>query len=656
MQSQEALQAAQLLAAKLSQEIGFNVKPIQHQQLEEEEIEGRRIIRQSGNNGGAQQFKKWRAPNKFAKRSGFAVFVGDLTERVTEDDLIHAFERFGAIESCRVIRDRNSNISKGFGFVNFERDADRQRVIHMNKKIIIDKRTITLRVGQTKLLGSGKEPEVMPARRGTTVWVGSLPIGPEVKDLTRLERKFTKIVGFPAEFFNLKDAGYGFLTYDTEEKAEAATKMLNGADCWGSMLRASMAYANTEERELMNKKLVMMNRQIEGGNIFTITDLTLLEKSVRTLWIGRLPSGTTARDVKNTFEVFGEVYSSTIMRDKVTGIEKNCGFVCFKDWRSTHKCWDAHNKNKKMVKIMNCPLAICRANPHKRIQLSAFQHGLIDMDGNPTKLFTNSIYGEELAEGQDEGALPQAEYYQDPKTGQIYEASQLASVFGYQEPVNVVFPGSQDYIKPVTQHTQLAEKRARDEMMNQNLLKQQQRLQQSYATQMIASPQQSYPSPSGYSQISPRIEQLTPAPFQGVPRPPELPPPPFQGVPRPPATPPPLSLLKKAKAKSQVSLFQGVPRPPATPPPASVRKTQQIVYIRQVPAQPQYPAKREGAVHLLPPRSLVSPMQNQQHTIVQQSTLPQLSSPPLPAGKFSTAPKRGRHRYAPYELDKVTMV
>eukprot|EP00495_Collosphaeridae_sp_1-RS-2012_P003444 TRINITY_DN285_c0_g1_i3.p1 TRINITY_DN285_c0_g1~~TRINITY_DN285_c0_g1_i3.p1 ORF type:complete len:332 (+),score=44.96 TRINITY_DN285_c0_g1_i3:310-1305(+) len=331
------------------------------------------------------------------------------------------------------------------------------------------------------------------------------------------------------------------------------------------------------------------------------------------------------------------------MRDKVTGIEKNCGFVCYKDWRSTHKCWEAHNKNKKMVKIMNCPLAICRANPHKRIQLSAFQHGLIDMDGNPTKLFTNSIYGEELAEGQDAGALPQAEYYQDPKTGQIYEAAQLASVFGYQEPVNVVFPGSQDYIKPVTQHTQLAEKRARDELMNQNLLKHQQRLQQSYATQMIASPQQSYPSPSGYSQISPRIEQLTPAPFQGVPR--------------PPATPPPLSLLKKAKAKAPVSLFQGVPRPPATPPPASVRKNQQIVYIRQVPSpQPQYPTKREGAVHLLPPRSLVTPMQNQQHTMVQQSTLPQLSSPPLPARKFSTAPKRGRHRYAPYELDKVTMV
>jgi len=640
MQNQGALQVAQQLAAKLSQEIGFNVKPIQSQQLEEEEIESRRIIRKTGNNnGGAQQFQKWRAPNKYAKRSGFAVFVGDLTERVTEDDLIHAFERFGAIESCRVIRDRSTNVSKGFGFVNFERDADRQRVIHMNKKIIIDKRTITLRVGQTKI-GTGKEPEVMPARRGTTVWVGSLPIGPEVKDLTRLERKFTKLVGFPAEFFNLKEAGYGFLTYDTEEKAEAATKMLNGADCWGSMLRASMAYANTEERELMNKKLVMMNRQIEGGNIFTITDLTLLEKSVRTLWIGRLPSGTTARDVKNTFEVFGEVYSSTIMRDKVTGIEKNCGFVCFKDWRSTHKAWEAHNKNKKMVKIMNCPLAICRANPHKRIQLSAFQHGLIDMDGNPTKLFTNSIYGEELAEGQDEGALPQAEYYQDPNTGQIYQAAQLASVFGYQEPVNVVFPGSQDYIKPVTQHTQLAEKRARDELMNQNLLKQQQRLQQSYAPQMIASPQQAYPSQTGYSQISPRIQQLTPAPFQGVPR--------------PPATPPPLSLLKKAKAKAQVSLFQGVPKPPANPPPASVRKKQQIVYIRQVPSQPQYPTKREGAVHLLPPR-MASPMQNQQHTIVQQPTIPQMSSS-LPVGKFSTAPQRGRHRYAPYQLDNVTMV
>jgi len=48
------------------------------------------------------------------------VFVGNLSFQTTEDEMRTAFERFGAVESVRIITDRDSGRSKGFGFVRRE--------------------------------------------------------------------------------------------------------------------------------------------------------------------------------------------------------------------------------------------------------------------------------------------------------------------------------------------------------------------------------------------------------------------------------------------------------------------------------------------------------------------------------------------------------
>jgi RNA recognition motif-containing protein len=45
------------------------------------------------------------------------IYVGNLSYEVTEDDLQQAFEAFGQVESVRIIKDKYSGQSKGFGFV-----------------------------------------------------------------------------------------------------------------------------------------------------------------------------------------------------------------------------------------------------------------------------------------------------------------------------------------------------------------------------------------------------------------------------------------------------------------------------------------------------------------------------------------------------------
>ena len=52
------------------------------------------------------------------------LFVGGLPWATTSDDLKQLFSQHGAITSATVITDKMSGRSRGFGFVEFENDAD----------------------------------------------------------------------------------------------------------------------------------------------------------------------------------------------------------------------------------------------------------------------------------------------------------------------------------------------------------------------------------------------------------------------------------------------------------------------------------------------------------------------------------------------------
>ena len=52
------------------------------------------------------------------------IFVGNLAPDVTNDDLVQAFEAYGRVDSGRVICEKFSNESRGFGFVEMVSQAE----------------------------------------------------------------------------------------------------------------------------------------------------------------------------------------------------------------------------------------------------------------------------------------------------------------------------------------------------------------------------------------------------------------------------------------------------------------------------------------------------------------------------------------------------
>jgi cold-inducible RNA-binding protein len=60
---------------------------------------------------------------------GKKLYVGNLTYNVNESDLEALFTPFGTVQSAQVIIDRDTNRSKGFGFVEMDTDAQAQAAI-----------------------------------------------------------------------------------------------------------------------------------------------------------------------------------------------------------------------------------------------------------------------------------------------------------------------------------------------------------------------------------------------------------------------------------------------------------------------------------------------------------------------------------------------
>ncbi len=54
----------------------------------------------------------------------FKLFVGGLPFTTTDDELQAAFADFGTVASAKVITDRETGRSRGFGFVEFESDDE----------------------------------------------------------------------------------------------------------------------------------------------------------------------------------------------------------------------------------------------------------------------------------------------------------------------------------------------------------------------------------------------------------------------------------------------------------------------------------------------------------------------------------------------------
>ncbi len=72
------------------------------------------------------------------------IYVGNLSFETTEQDLEAAFTPFGQVDAARLISDRDSGRSKGFGFVEMANNAEAEAAIQALNGKDLQGRTVTV--------------------------------------------------------------------------------------------------------------------------------------------------------------------------------------------------------------------------------------------------------------------------------------------------------------------------------------------------------------------------------------------------------------------------------------------------------------------------------------------------------------------------------
>lgn len=81
---------------------------------------------------------------------GNRLFIGGLSWDTNDGGLRNAFEQFGELDDVKVITDRETGRSRGFGFVTFVSRDDARRAMDQMDGSVLDGRTLKVNEAQER--------------------------------------------------------------------------------------------------------------------------------------------------------------------------------------------------------------------------------------------------------------------------------------------------------------------------------------------------------------------------------------------------------------------------------------------------------------------------------------------------------------------------
>ncbi|XAR50263.1 hypothetical protein NMG60_11004542 [Bertholletia excelsa] len=169
------------------------------------------------------------------------LFVGNLPYDIDSEKLAQLFDPAGVVEIAEVIYNRETDRSRGFGFVTMSTVEEAEKAVEMFHRYDLNGRLLTV----NKAAPRGSQPERPPRVFEPTykIYVGNLPWD---VDNGRLEQVFSehgKVVDARVVYDREtgRSRGFGFVTMSTEAELNDAIENLDGQNLGGRTIRVNVA-------------------------------------------------------------------------------------------------------------------------------------------------------------------------------------------------------------------------------------------------------------------------------------------------------------------------------------------------------------------------------------------------------------------------------
>nr|XP_033341358.1 ELAV-like protein 1 isoform X9 [Megalopta genalis] len=186
------------------------------------------------------------APQEESKTN---LIVNYLPQSMTQDEIRSLFSSIGEVESCKLIRDKLTGQSLGYGFVNYHRPEDAEKAINTLNGLRLQNKTIKVSYARPS----------SEAIKGANLYVSGLPKNMTQQDLENLFSSYGRIITSRILCDNITvrqfvtgsgdylpglSKGVGFIRFDQRVEAEKAIQELNGTIPKGSTEPITVKFAN----------------------------------------------------------------------------------------------------------------------------------------------------------------------------------------------------------------------------------------------------------------------------------------------------------------------------------------------------------------------------------------------------------------------------
>lgn len=179
--------------------------------------------------------------------SDYSLFVGDLTEEVTDYMLQEAFRRYyPSVRSAKVMRAPLSGRSRNFGFCRFANEQERDRaLVEMNSHEICGRPVrVSLATARKTQSSVSLDVPTQDNLASATLFVGGLTDKLTEEDLRGMFSLYGDLISVKC----LASKGCAFVQYTSTAAAKAAMTMLQDQVVAGSPIRISWGRQNTASR------------------------------------------------------------------------------------------------------------------------------------------------------------------------------------------------------------------------------------------------------------------------------------------------------------------------------------------------------------------------------------------------------------------------
>jgi len=179
------------------------------------------------------------------------LFVGNLSWNVDEEWLRRAFESFGELSDVRIMTDRETGRSRGFGYVEFSKPADAKAAYDAMRGTEMDGRNINVDYANPRPAGAeqGTTPNKSQARarsfgdqtspESDTLFIANIAFGADQDSIRDMFQEKGSIMGIrlPTDPVSGRPKGFGYIQFSSVDEARQALTEFQGAELAGRPLR-----------------------------------------------------------------------------------------------------------------------------------------------------------------------------------------------------------------------------------------------------------------------------------------------------------------------------------------------------------------------------------------------------------------------------------